>query len=82
MTDADADASPDAAPSATTLLGPGEPDAEAGDAARAATPVVDLGDGALVARTNDVGEPAYEEKQQVLDDMVASLQLVEPDGAG
>lgn len=35
--------------------------------------------GALVARTTDVGPPAYGRKQDVLDRMVRSIELPEPD---
>lgn len=38
--------------------------------------VVALPDATLVARTNDVGGPAYGEEQEVLDDMVESIELV------
>lgn len=38
--------------------------------------VVALPDATLVARTNDVGGPAYGEEQDVLDEMVESIELV------
>jgi hypothetical protein len=40
--------------------------------------VVTLDDGALVARTHDVGEPPYEESQEVLDRMVEHLTVHAP----
>lgn len=43
--------------------------------------VVSLSDATLVARTNDVGEPPHREAQEVLDEMVESIELV-PVGGG
>ena len=42
---------------------------------------IDAGDGRIVARTHDEGSLAYEEKQDVLDEMVASLVVLD-DEAG
>lgn len=36
---------------------------------------VDLGDQRLVAVTHDVGEPAYEDTKQVLDQMMDTIDL-------
>jgi hypothetical protein len=44
--------------------------------------VVTLDDGALVARTHDVGEPPYEESQAVLDQMVGDLTVHGPTDPG